>query len=249
MLGRIRLHYPVLGSTNDLAHDLLRAGWPHGTLVLADRQTAGRGRGGRRWEAAPGAALLCSLLLRPDLPAARAPLLMMAAALATADAATGVTGRPAALKWPNDVLLATAAGPPGKAAGILVETTFAGATVTTAVLGIGINVAAHPPHLPATDLSAVAGRPVARSDVLTALLESLERWLARLAAGDDTAIFAAWRSRLITLGQSVQVATAGETYPAVAEAVAPDGALLVRLASGELRRLTAAEVTLSHGRP
>jgi BirA family biotin operon repressor/biotin-[acetyl-CoA-carboxylase] ligase len=259
-IGRLRLHYPSLGSTNDLARELGRAGYPHGAVVVADYQTAGRGRQGRRWEAPLGAALLCSTLLRPALPASALPALTMAAALATADAVTDVTGRPAALKWPNDVLAAEGvgereAGALKKVAGILVETAFAGNHVEWAVVGVGVNVSAHPPGLvTATDVSRVAGRPVARAALLDALMTRLEAWLppsgtaALDAAGGISAIAAAWRARLTTLGRPVRVAMAGEEFDAVAETVDPDGALLVRTATGARRRLLAADVTLSHRR-
>jgi BirA family biotin operon repressor/biotin-[acetyl-CoA-carboxylase] ligase len=261
-LGRLRLYYPVVGSTNDVARALAGAGFPHGTVVVADVQTAGRGRQGRRWQAPPGAALLCSTLLRPALPVAALPALTMAAA----DAAAAVTGRPAALKWPNDVLMATAgaAGRPAppalaqagesepplkKVAGVLLETALAGHRLASVIVGIGINVSAHPPELAtATDLAAVAGRPIARAAVLDALLARLDHWAGAALAGEQAAVFAAWRARLVTLGRPVHVVTAGEAFDGLAEDVDTDGALLVRVAGGGRRRLLAADVTLSHER-
>ena len=269
-LGRLRLYYPSLGSTNDLARELGRAGYPHGAVVVADYQTAGRGRQGRRWEAPPGAALLCSTLLRPALPASALPALTMAAALATADAVTDITGRPAALKWPNDVLAEEYGGDSltpalsqreredgslKKVAGILVETAFAGERLGYVVVGIGVNVSAHPPGLTtATDLERVAGRPVARAAMLDALMDRLGAYLGSLeplelaGARGAAVIFDAWRERLVTLGRPVRVATTAGEFHAVAEDVDLDGALLVRTAEGERRRLLAADVTLSHGR-
>jgi BirA family biotin operon repressor/biotin-[acetyl-CoA-carboxylase] ligase len=252
----LRLHYRSLGSTNDLARELARAGYPHGAVVIADYQTAGRGRQGRRWEAQPGAALLCSTLLRPELPASALPSLAMAAALATADAVAAVTGRPAALKWPNDVMASEAGGGSlRKVAGILAETAFAGERVEFVVLGVGMNVSGHPPDLPtATDLARVAGQGVARSAALDALMANLDARLGSLSQGERDgaraarAIFDAWRARLTTLGRPVRVATAADEFDAVAETVEPDGALVVRTASGERRRLLAADATLSHGR-
>jgi len=265
-LGRLRLYYPVVGSTNDVARALAGAGFPHGTVVVADVQTAGRGRQGRRWQAPPGAALLCSTLLRPALPAAALPVLTMAAALAVADAAAAVTGRPAALKWPNDVLMETAGAagrpsPPARAragesepplkkvAGVLLETALAGSRLASVIVGIGINVSAHPPELAtATDLAAVAGRPIARAAVLEALLARLDHWAGAALAGEQAAVFATWRARLVTLGRPVHVVTAGEAFDGLAEDVDAGGALLVRVAGGARRRLLAADVTLSHER-
>lgn len=257
-IGRLRLCYRTVGSTNDLARDLARAGYPHGTMVVADYQTAGRGRQGRAWQAPPGTALLCSTLLQPALPAERAALLTMAAALAAADALTAVCGVTARLKWPNDVLLprpdATAAGARdrpgpalGKVAGLLLETMLAGPTVTAAVLGIGINLSLHPPEVAtATDIRAATGRSVTREAMLEALVAALQRQMGRVARGEHAPIFAAWRERLVTLGQVVTVTSSAGSFTALAEDVAPDGALLVRAAGGGLHRLTAGEVTLSH---
>jgi BirA family biotin operon repressor/biotin-[acetyl-CoA-carboxylase] ligase len=224
--------------------------------LSADYLCSGGGRLGRRWAAPPGAALLCSTVLRPDLPASALPALTMAAALATADAVAAVTDRPAALKWPNDVLARERGdGSLKKAAGILVETAFAGERLAYAVVGVGVNVSAHPPGLTtATNLSRVADGPVARAALLDTLLARLEARLAPVNQGEGdaasavAAIFAAWRARLTTLGQAVRVTAAGEEFDAVAEDVAADGALLVRTADGARRRLLAADVTLGHDR-
>jgi BirA family biotin operon repressor/biotin-[acetyl-CoA-carboxylase] ligase len=105
----------------DNARDLARGGYPHGLVVTAGVQTAGRGRLGRSWQARPGSALLCTVLLRPNLPADRASLLSVAAAVAVSDMVEAVTERAAPIKWPNDILVPTVRGPGlGKIAGILI---------------------------------------------------------------------------------------------------------------------------------
>jgi BirA family biotin operon repressor/biotin-[acetyl-CoA-carboxylase] ligase len=250
VIGRLRLFYCTLASTNDLARDLARAGYPHGTAVIADYQTAGRGRQGRRWEAPPGSGLLCSLVLRPALPAGQGARLGMAAALAAADAIGAASGLPALLKWPNDILVPDPpAGTPRKVAGLLLETTLTGATVETAVLGIGVNLSSAPDLPTATHLARASGRAVARSLLLDLLMEHLGARLAALAeapGADD--LFAAWRARLTTLDQPVQVTMGGQTWSGVAEDVAADGALIVRDAAGRRRQVHAADVTLSHAR-
>jgi BirA family biotin operon repressor/biotin-[acetyl-CoA-carboxylase] ligase len=261
-VGRLRLHYQTLGSTNDLARVLVRAGYPSGTVVIAEHQSAGRGRQGRRWEAALGAALLCSTLLRPRLAASALPALSMAAALATAEAIERRCAIEVALKWPNDVLIGR---PLRKAAGILVETVLSNvdpagtgsdeagsvsAGIQGVVVGIGINIASSPPDVPtATHLVAAAGRPVDRRALLDLLLARLAGWLAQTPADAVLAppsLVAAWRERLITLGQPVQVAAIDETDAALALDVDADGALLVRRDDGALARVLAADVSLSH---
>ena len=164
-LGRPRLHHRITDSTSLVARGLAAAGAPHGTLVTASEQRAGRGRQGRTWSAPPGRALLMSLVLR-EWPV----LLPIAAAAAVAD----VAGASAAIKWPNDVLLDGR-----KLAGILAE---GRPQEGWAVLGIGINVAVRVDDLPPElhDRAATLGlEPAAIEPTLEALLHALERRLAQ----------------------------------------------------------------------
>ncbi len=167
-LGSPRLHLRRTASTNQRARELAAAGAPHGTLVTASEQTAGRGRQGRTWVAPPGRALLMSLVLRQP-----PRLLPLAAGVAVAE----LTGPQAAVKWPNDVLMAGR-----KIAGILVE---GRPQEGWAVLGIGVNVALAAEDFP-PELKETAGSmglaPEAVEPTLGRLLEQLERWLAATEA-------------------------------------------------------------------
>jgi BirA family biotin operon repressor/biotin-[acetyl-CoA-carboxylase] ligase len=225
-LGHPRLHLRETDSTNERARELAEAGAPHGTLVTAGVQTAGRGRQGRRWEAPAGSALLCSLLVRRF-----DALLSLRAGLAVAD----VAGGEARVKWPNDVLLEGR-----KVAGVLVEGRPQGGW---AVVGIGINVAVDVAALGA-DLSERAGtlgRPRSGLEpTLMELLGALERWLD--APADQT--LAALRARDALLGQAVSW---GEGS-GVGAGIDASGALRVRLASGEEQVLSAGEVHLDRMR-
>jgi BirA family biotin operon repressor/biotin-[acetyl-CoA-carboxylase] ligase len=170
-----KVHFsPVTTSTNSDALDAARKGAADGSVYLADEQTAGRGRGDHAWHSAAGDGLYVSVLLRPRIPAARLPLLPLAAGLAAAGAIREVTGLAVDLRWPNDLL----AGP-RKAGGILVEAKFTGGAAAFAVVGIGINVhqGVFDPDLstPATSLDMEAGRRVPRQALLVSLLKSLER--------------------------------------------------------------------------
>jgi BirA family biotin operon repressor/biotin-[acetyl-CoA-carboxylase] ligase len=163
-LGHPRVHLRVTDSTNRVARELAASGAVHGTLVTAREQTAGRGRQGRGWHAPPGAALVCSWVLR-DPP----PLLSLAAGVATAE----VCGQRARVKWPNDVLIEGR-----KVAGILVE---GRPQEGWAVLGIGLNVALELSQLPngVRERAATLGRaPQDIEPLLHSLCASLERWLA-----------------------------------------------------------------------
>jgi BirA family transcriptional regulator, biotin operon repressor / biotin---[acetyl-CoA-carboxylase] ligase len=221
-LGRPRLHLRTISSTNDRARALAAAGAPHGTLVTATEQTAGRGRQGRTWAAPPGSALLCSLVLR-DYD----PLLPLRAGLAVADLA----GDAARVKWPNDVLLDAR-----KLAGILVE---ARPQDGWAVLGIGVNVAVDLADLPPAlrDRSATLGRP--RDQLEPTLTELLDTLRDRLAEPPHAAL-QTLRARDALRDRPVRWAD-GE---GIGAGIDDAGALLVRLPGGAVRTLDAGEVHL-----
>ena len=220
-LGSPRVHYRQIDSTNERARELAAAGAPHGTLVTAAEQSAGRGRQGRRWTAPPGRALLCSLLIR-DPPR----LLPLAAGVAVAD----VAGAPARVKWPNDVLVDGL-----KVAGILVE---GRPQERWAVLGIGLNVALREEDFP-PELVGRAGtlglEPEAVQPTLERLLERLEDWLS--AAPE--AVLDAVRERDALFNRPVRW-SGGEGRGA---GIDSEGRLLVVTAEGQLA-LDAGEIHL-----
>jgi BirA family transcriptional regulator, biotin operon repressor / biotin---[acetyl-CoA-carboxylase] ligase len=222
-LGRPRLHLRATTSTNDRARALAQGGAPHGTLVTADEQHAGRGRQGRTWSAPPRRALLLSLVLR-DPP----ELLSLAAALAVAE----IAGAAAQIKWPNDVLVEGR-----KVAGILAE---GRPHEGWAVLGIGVNVALRVDELPA-ELHATAGTlglmPADLEPTLERLLAALERALA-LA---DAALLEAYRGRDALRGREVSWAGGRGRAAGVDGA----GRLVVELGDGRQTALSAGEVHLA----
>jgi BirA family biotin operon repressor/biotin-[acetyl-CoA-carboxylase] ligase len=172
-----KLHFsPVTNSTNTDALEAARSGAAHGSVYFADEQLTGRGRGDHAWHSVAGQGLYVSVLLRPQMPAARLPLLPLAAGLAATEAIRVVSGLTVDLRWPNDLLVG-----PRKAGGILVEarTEAGNEGGTVAVVGIGINVHQRDfaPGLatPATSLDLEAGRRTSRQALFLCLLESLER--------------------------------------------------------------------------
>lgn len=218
------------GSTNAELRRIAEAGALHGTALVAGRQTAGRGRLGRTWVAPEGASLALSIVLRPELPLARLPLVVLAAGVATVQAC----GAPCRLKWPNDVL-----GPDGrKVAGILAEAEARKGRVDFLVVGIGINVSAAPPDLPATHLAEL-GAPPALADLAVDVVARLLALVARV--GDDPAsVLDAWRRWDGTVGRRVRV---GEVE-GEAVGIGPDGALEVRDAAGRSHRILAGDVEM-----
>ena len=228
-LGAPHLHLRQTASTNDRARALAAAGAPHGTVVTAGEQSAGRGRQGRTWSAPPGHALLMSVLLR-DPP----ELLPLAAGVAVARA----LGPQAAIKWPNDILLPSGVGEPPrlKVAGILAE---GRPQEGWAVLGIGVNVAVRLADLP-DELHGTAAtlglEPGAVDDVRHAILAELHA----LLAADQATLLAAWRERDALLGR--EVTWAGGT--GTAAGVDGCGRLIVQLPGGGRTELDAGEVHL-----
>jgi BirA family transcriptional regulator, biotin operon repressor / biotin---[acetyl-CoA-carboxylase] ligase len=208
-----------------------------GIVAVADEQTAGRGRHGRTWTAAPGAALLVSVLLRPELPPERRHLVTLAAAIAAVTAVRTVGGFAARVKWPNDIVVDDR-----KLAGILAEADGAGAVV----VGMGMNVGpgSYPAELAAvaTACAEQAGGPVDRSELLVAWLRALD---AQLDALDDVVASAAMGSA--TLGRRVRVELAREQFLGTASRLTDEGYLVVRTDDGRERVVTAGDVI--HLRP
>jgi BirA family biotin operon repressor/biotin-[acetyl-CoA-carboxylase] ligase len=225
-LGTPWLHLRTTDSTNDRARALASSGAPHGTLVTAGTQTAGRGRQGRTWQAPAGRALLMSLVLR-DWPR----LLPLAAAVAVADVA-GADGADISIKWPNDILLRG-----GKLAGILVE---ARPQEGWAVVGIGMNVAVRPGDLPEELRDRAASLELEPSAVETTLAALLTALGERLAL-DPAALLAAFRARDALLGREVRWQRGEGTAAGIDE----HGRLLVDRPDGTRAALDAGEVHLA----
>ncbi|MGD9316628.1 MAG: biotin--[acetyl-CoA-carboxylase] ligase [Anaerolineae bacterium] len=242
-VGQNPVYRPAIGSTNDEARRLARAGAPEGTLVVTDYQTLGRGRLDRRWEAPAGSSLLISLVFRPALAAHQVQRLTMISGLAAVDAIEAETGLQVGLKWPNDLVIGGA-----KLGGILTEIELEGSRVDYAVVGVGLNVNLDPGQLPqdllvaATSLSHELGRKVARLPLLYALLRAMEVRYKALQAGQLPQ--AEWAARLVSLGRPVAVSVMNSRLEGVAEGVDDDGALLLRLSDGRLETILVGDVTL-----
>lgn len=224
-LGLPRLHLRVTDSTNTRARELAAAGAPHGTLVTAAEQSAGRGRQGRTWSAPAGRALLCSLVLR-DPPR----LLPLAAGVAVAQV-VDLAGVRSQLKWPNDVLIGA-----GKAAGVLVE---GRPQEHWAVLGIGINVAVRMDDLPVElrgQAATLGLEPEDIESILATLLDAVSQWLG----ADEAEVLSAVRERDALRGAPVRWAE-GE---GVGSGIDADGRLVVAVSDGRQVALDAGEIHL-----
>ena len=216
------------GSTNADLLALAREGGSEGIVLIADHQTAGRGRAGRSWVAPAGASLLVSVLVRP--PASVAGLSSMAMALAASDAVDDTASFRPRLKWPNDLVWpGDGSAVDRKLAGILAEAHWPSEEEVAVVIGIGLNVnwpAALPEELRdiATAINRVAGRDVDREDVLVHLLQRLDQRYDQLLNGG---ILDAWRANSATLGRRVRVDLGAETIEGIAHDITAEGHLIV----------------------
>ena len=234
-IGHAVEHHPSIGSTNDRARELLADAAGEGVAVVADHQSAGRGRRGRTWLSPPGRNLMVSAGIRPRLDQARAGLLGIAAAVAVRDACAGfLPDHAIGLRWPNDVVSADRL----KLGGLLVETTLVGERVVDAVIGVGINANWRRAEMPAeiarraTSLADLAGADVDRVALLALLLANLDREVDRLEAGESPV--QRFREASVLDGREVLVQVGEERLEGTAAGIADDGALLLDTPAGRL---------------
>jgi BirA family transcriptional regulator, biotin operon repressor / biotin---[acetyl-CoA-carboxylase] ligase len=236
------LRFESLPSTNTELARLASEGAAEGLSIVADEQTAGRGRLQRAWSSPKGAGLYFSILLRPTMPQEHWPLITFMTALAAGDALQEAAGVHTDIKWPNDLLSGER-----KICGILAEAieTPAGRAV---VVGIGINLTqnAFPPELAdvATSVSEATGRQAEREVILVALLRALARWYSLLHEPDGREkTVAAWCNRSsYATGKFVQVSNGDEVWQGTTSGVERDGALRLSTASGQIKLLRAGDV-------
>ena len=222
----------VTGSTNNDAMTEARNGAPHGTVIFADEQTTGRGRGDHAWHSAAGQGLYVSIILRLPLPAPYLPWLPLAGGLAAAEAIRTASGLPVDLRWPNDLLLG-----PRKTGGVLAEAQTDAGALTFAVMGIGINVhqRSFDPNLatPATSLDLESGRTIDRQQLLIALLASLDRETRALLEPGPRKIVPARLEQASTWLRGREVEVHGpQACSGVTAGLDEQGFLLVRTAGG-----------------
>jgi BirA family biotin operon repressor/biotin-[acetyl-CoA-carboxylase] ligase len=245
-LGRAYEFLAACASTNDVVRSRAAEGAAEGLLVVADSQTAGRGRLGRSWHSPAGQNLYLSLLLRPALPARHAAPLTLLAGAALAHTLAEAGARPR-LRWPND-LLVPAAGEFRKVAGILTEMASDGERVRHIVLGIGLNVNGleFPPDLAerATSLRMALGHACDRGKLLADFLAAFEPVYDDFLASGPASGLVKWR-RHADLGRVCRVDCDGTKVEGIATDVDDDGALLVRDDSGRVHRLISGEASFS----
>ena len=238
-VGQRVLYYPSLTTTMDVARREAQHGAAEGTVIIADEQTAGKGRLKRAWLSPKGSVAL-SIILYPSLD--YLPYLIMLASLAVVHSIKAATGLKSQIKWPNDVLINGK-----KVCGILIESDVQRNTVNYSIIGIGINVNLRLADFTeiqpiATSLSDELGRNVSRLSITRCLLAEVEKLYLVLPAGES--IYEKWQDNLVTLGREVRVKSGETTYEGIAESVARDGSLRLRGPDGSLTKIVAGDVTL-----
>lgn len=243
MFGKIVHHLEVVTSTQDVAKDMASKGASEGTVVVAKKQTQGRGRLGRKWFS-PEGGLWFSVILRPKIAPDEAPKITLLGAVSIAQAVREVTELKAQIKWPNDILIEDR-----KVAGILTEGSAVAGQLGFVLLGVGVNVnvdiSTFPEGLlvPATSLSAESGKEIELPLLLQSCLKHLESYYAWLRA-DFEKILDEWRRLSAILGRRVRVSSLGETLEGVATDVDYEGALLLRVSSGEVKTVRTGDLSI-----
>ncbi len=240
MIAFRELRFAELGSTNDEARAQLAAGAKAGTIVVAERQTAGRGRMGRDW-VSPSGNLYTSLILKPGCPMARAAELSFVTALAVAETVAGALPDTARVtcKWPNDVLVDGA-----KISGILLEShSDDGRHLSWVIIGVGINVASAPAGLAYAATSIASSGGDANVDaVLAAYQKRIGHWYEVWQRDGFVPVREAWLARADRLGETIRVRLANSTLDGTFISVDTDGALMLRTDAGDTVKVAAGDV-------
>ena len=250
--GKNIVYYDATDSTNLRIRELGDAGAPHGTLAVADRQTAGRGRRGRSWESPPGSSIYMSVLLRPDIPPDRAPMLTLVMALSVAEGIRqcmetgGDSGNSLEIqiKWPNDIIINGK-----KLAGILTEMSSQVDYINHVTVGVGINVnrTEFPEEIreTASSLCLECGHTVKRAPLIAAVMERLEdNYDIFLRTLDLSGLLERYSALLVNRDREVMVLGTKEQYRAYALGINSTGELIVRREDGSTEEIFAGEVSV-----
>ena len=240
------VYYDEIDSTNTRAKELGDKGEfaNHGTLFVADRQVAGKGRRGRAWESPSGSSISMTILLHPDMLPNKASELTLIMALAVEEGVEKVTGLKPGIKWPNDIILSGK-----KICGILTEMSAEIDYINYVVIGVGINVnmEAFPEEIEkvATSLKIETGDEVKRADLVAAIMESFEKFYEIFMETQDlSGVMDHYNGLLLNRNQKVRVLEPGHEYEAIALGINSLGELIVRLEDGEEREVYAGEVSV-----
>lgn len=241
--GKSCLCFPALDSTNDYAKELAKKECVHGTLIVADTQTAGKGRRGRVWQSPEGTTISMSLCLEPNLPTEKISGLTLIAALSMAEAIFEMTGKRAQIKWPNDIVLNGR-----KICGILTELIFRKETYAV-IVGVGVNV--NTDHFSeeirdvASSLKRECGRDFSRETLIATFLKYFEHFFARYEKTQDLSLLRTdYEAMLANKDQEVFVLDPKESYKGIAKGITDSGNLIVVCEDGSEKEVYSGEVSV-----
>lgn len=241
IIGQELIYHDTVGSTNTVAYNLAKSGAKEGVVVIAEKQTKGRGRLSRAWSSPKEKGIYLSVILRPEITPFEAPVMTLMAAVSLAQAIREDVDVQAFIKWPNDILINNK-----KAAGILTEMEAESDSVKFLILGIGINVTAKKSELPkgATSIMQEAGDFVVRTSLVKTLLEGLEQNYLLIQKQGFLPIRTEWRNLSLTLGRRVRATCMHKMIEGEAVDIDSDGALKIRLDNGFYEKVMAGDLVL-----
>lgn len=244
-IGKEIVVYEEVESTNSKANELLKQGYPSGTVVIADRQTKGKGRLGRTWISPSGKNLYMSIALKPNIPPKYATVLTLTSVVACTTALRRYTDIPVMIKWPNDMLVDDK-----KVGGILTEMKIEGEKIKSAVVGIGINVNMTEQDMPdeikeiASSLKICKGEDFSRGLLAVEIIKEFDKWYQLLERRQRKTIIDRWMQLSGTIGRQVKIVLTDRELIATAEAIDEEGRLIVKLSDGTYEKICAGDVTL-----
>lgn len=244
-IGKNIISLGTVDSTNTIAMELGNKGVPHGTVVIADSQTRGRGRMGRTWISPPGGNIYMSVVLMPPLKVKEATLLTLMAGVACCRALRNITGIHVEIKWPNDLMVSDK-----KLGGILTEIKSGAEKIIFAVIGIGINVNAGLEDFPldvravATSIRNETAKKQSGTVLNAGILNELGYWYRILVEKGRESLVNEWRNLTSMLGKPVQVISGDKVVTGIADDINDEGMLILRLPSGMLKKINAGDLTI-----
>ena len=242
--GKNIVYFDEIDSTNNRAKELGEKDGAHGTLFVADRQVAGKGRRGRVWESPKGISIYMTILLRPDLIPTKAPMLTLVMAQSVAEGIREVTGMETGIKWPNDIVMNKK-----KVCGILTEMSTEIDYINYVVIGTGINVnqTEFPEEIReiAGSLKQAAGHAIARAELVAVVMEELEDLYGTFLKTEDlSALKEEYNKHCVTCGHEIRVLEPGHEYTGTTEGINDSGELIVKKTDGKIVCVYAGEVSV-----
>jgi BirA family biotin operon repressor/biotin-[acetyl-CoA-carboxylase] ligase len=245
IIGREIIFFDTVNSTNTYAMELADMGYPDGTVIIADAQTGGKGRLGRKWLSPQGKNLYMSIILRPVILPRDAAILTLMSAVACASAIKQLSSVPTSIKWPNDIMVSDK-----KLGGILTEIKADMDRILHAVIGIGININLEAGDMPdeikacATSIKNELGNAQSRTLIAIEIIKELERWYSILLNGGKKSVIEEWLKLSSTIGRAVKVTVGNNVFTGIAETIDEEGMLMLKLPDNTVKKISAGDVTI-----